>query len=762
MLKKTLVSIAVASTLSITSAHALELGELTAISKANEPFKAEIQLLDVDNLTPGDVRIRLGSESEFRQAEIVPNRILSRLRFQVRQPSNGKLIVDVVSQSELDVDNLDFVLSARWPSGKVVRGYKVPLKESVLVESAGNEVVQSSKVANATNNTVNRTTFVDARSLLESMPTSGTYRTSQGNTLWSLADKTKQSAQLTVYQTMMAIQALNEDAFYANNINLMKEGAILRLPTKEQIALFNKAMSKQEFDKQNQAWMDLKRNGRIAKEIESAQLNTQADSKPASKVRAISEDTLSLITGASVLPENASSSNEGNSQKVAQLEQELSATKENLDKEAREKAELGQKLDDLNSQLATLEELISLKDAQLAELQQQFMSAQNALQEQKNTVDQLLEADQLRREKEMIEEQSFINQFFGNPIFVSIASVFLLLIGVLVGFLIKRSSKKKDEGDELSEFDLASESIAPVAAVAVAVAADAQAESELAQEKEEEDDDDPFSFDFDGAVGEDTVEDEIDTDLDTDISDDPFADDLDDNNIEDQGFGDDAFADDLELDLDDAQEGVTEEDFGFDLDDADDLEVVDDADDLDVVDEDEIPTIEPEPEPELEIEDEFEESLDETVSDAADDILDELDDEDSEEADFVNNLLNDTEDQDDVDETAIFDEDPNESLANSIEESLTEAQAEEDDLDIPSFTEEDAIEDDEASDEEEEFDFFDASGDEMATKLDLARAYMDMGDEEGARVILEDVLTSGNETQVSEAQSMIDRMSPSE
>ncbi|EAQ64165.1 hypothetical protein MED121_00995 [Marinomonas sp. MED121] len=760
MLKKTLVSIAVASTLSITSAHALELGELTAISKANEPFKAEIQLLDVDNLTPGDVRIRLGSESEFRQAEIVPNRILSRLRFQVRQPSNGKLIVDVVSQSKLEVDNLDFVLSARWPSGKVVRGYKVPLKESVLVESAGNEVVQSSKVANAANNTVNRTTFVDARSLLESMPTSGTYRTSQGNTLWSLADKTNQSAQLTVYQTMMAIQALNEDAFYANNINLMKEGAILRLPTKEQIALFNKAMSKQEFDKQNQAWMDLKRNGRIAKEIESAQLNTQADSKPASKVRAISEDTLSLITGASVLPENASSSNEGNSQKVAQLEQELSATKENLDKETREKAELGQKLDDLNSQLATLEELISLKDAQLAELQQQFMSAQNALQEQKNTVDQLLEADQLRREKEMIEEQSFINQFFGNPIFVSIASVFLLLIGVLVGFLIKRSSKKKDEGDELSEFDLASESIAPVAAVAVA--ADAKAESELTQEKEE-DDDDPFSFDFDGAVGEDTVEDEIDTDLDTDISDDPFADDLDDNdiedqafgddieetNLEDQAFGDDAFADDLELDLDDAEEGVTEEDFGFDLDDADDLEVVD---------EDEIPTIEPEPE----IEDEFEESLDEPVSDAADDILDELDDEDSEEADFVNNLLNDTEDQDDVDETAIFDEDPNESLANSIEESLTEAQAEEDDLEVPSFTEEDAIEDDEASDEEEEFDFFDASGDEMATKLDLARAYMDMGDEEGARVILEDVLTSGNETQVSEAQSMIDRMSPSE
>jgi len=745
MLKKTLVSIAVASTLSITSAHALELGELTAISKADEPFKAEIQLLDVNSLKPNEVRIRLGSESEFRQAEIVPNRILSRLRFQVRQPSNGKLVIDVVSRDKLDVDNLDFVLSARWPSGKVVRGYKVPLKESVLVESGGGEVVQSSKVAKA-NNTINRTTFVDARSLLESMPTEGTYTTSQGNTLWSLADRNKPNNQLTVYQTMMAIQALNEDAFYANNINLMKEGAILRLPTKEQIALFNKAMSKQEFEKQNQAWMDLKRNGRIAKQIESAQLNTQANSKPASKVRGISEDTLSLIAGASVLPEGAASSNDGGSEKIAKLEQELSSTKENLDKESREKVELGQKLNDLNSQLATLEELISLKDAQLAELQQQFMSAQNALQEQKNTVDQLLEADQLRREKEMAEEASFVNRFFGNPIFVSIASVLLLVFGFLIGFLIKKSGKKKEEGDELSDFDLASESLAPVALAEAAV-------PEMAPEPEkEEEDDDPFSFDFDGAVDDDA---NIDTDLDMDIADDPFAEDLDANEsveetpAEDESFGDEAFGDDIfddsafadDLDLEETKEEV-EEDFGLDIDDVDDLEVVDEED---------IPTIEPEPE------------LEEDIFDDAQNILEEDDVEDSEEADFVNNLLNDTEEQDDIDETAIFDEDPNESLANSIEESLTEAQSDlDDDLAVPSFTEEDAKEDDEASDEEEEFDFFDASGDEVATKLDLARAYMDMGDEEGARVILEDVLTSGNEAQVSESQSMIDRMSPSE
>jgi pilus assembly protein FimV len=39
---------------------------------------------------------------------------------------------------------------------------------------------------------------------------------------------------------------------------------------------------------------------------------------------------------------------------------------------------------------------------------------------------------------------------------------------------------------------------------------------------------------------------------------------------------------------------------------------------------------------------------------------------------------------------------------------------------------------------------------------------MDMGDEEGARVILDDVIESGNEQQIAEAQNMMERMFPSD
>lgn len=50
-------------------------------------------------------------------------------------------------------------------------------------------------------------------------------------------------------------------------------------------------------------------------------------------------------------------------------------------------------------------------------------------------------------------------------------------------------------------------------------------------------------------------------------------------------------------------------------------------------------------------------------------------------------------------------------------------------------------------------------GDEIATKLDLARAYVDMGDAEGAKEILEEVVAGGNDEQKAEAQALIDKSS---
>ncbi|WP_313050386.1 FimV/HubP family polar landmark protein, partial [Pseudomonas soli] len=74
----------------------------------------------------------------------------------------------------------------------------------------------------------------------------------------------------------------------------------------------------------------------------------------------------------------------------------------------------------------------------------------------------------------------------------------------------------------------------------------------------------------------------------------------------------------------------------------------------------------------------------------------------------------------------------------------------------PSFTAEDAALEPEPLDDLD-FDFF-SGADEVATKLDLARAYIDMGDHQGARDILDEVVKDGDDSQRQEANEMLSRL----
>jgi pilus assembly protein FimV len=56
---------------------------------------------------------------------------------------------------------------------------------------------------------------------------------------------------------------------------------------------------------------------------------------------------------------------------------------------------------------------------------------------------------------------------------------------------------------------------------------------------------------------------------------------------------------------------------------------------------------------------------------------------------------------------------------------------------------------------DDEFDFL-AGTDECATKLDLARAYLDMEDSEGAKELLQEVVTEGSDQQKHDARALMD------
>ncbi len=65
-----------------------------------------------------------------------------------------------------------------------------------------------------------------------------------------------------------------------------------------------------------------------------------------------------------------------------------------------------------------------------------------------------------------------------------------------------------------------------------------------------------------------------------------------------------------------------------------------------------------------------------------------------------------------------------------------------------------------ADDDDDDFDLSSLDDvDEVSTKLDLARAYLDMGDNEGTRGILEEVIAEGNDEQKQEANELMAKLS---
>ena len=168
---------------------------------------------------------------------------------------------------------------------------------------------------------------------------------------------------------------------------------------------------------------------------------------------------------------------------------------------------------------------------------------------------------------------------------------------------------------------------------------------------------------------------------------------------------------------------------------------------------------------------------DEVEEEASDDIdldlgLDDAAEEPAEEeGDEIDISVADVEEAADIDLDLGLD-DAAEEVAEEAAEEVVEAASDDIDLDLGLDDEaeeaveaaaddaEDAIEDldidMDLGDDEDLGDLGDI--DEVATKLDLARAYLDMGDSEGTRSILEEVISEGSDAQKKEAQDILDKL----
>ncbi len=176
---------------------------------------------------------------------------------------------------------------------------------------------------------------------------------------------------------MLALLKANPGAFYRDNVNALKSGAVLRIPTSEEVAavgsLKEAAVAVQT---QNQSWADIAKPTQVNQV--GAPTSTAASEPPSSPSAPAKPEHLSLVPPQSGKGESGSGSGGSGSggAKDAEARAELARTKETLATREQESAELKSRVKQLEDINDKGQHLISLKDSEIAELQNKLKELQ--------------------------------------------------------------------------------------------------------------------------------------------------------------------------------------------------------------------------------------------------------------------------------------------------------------------------------------------------------------------------------------------------
>ncbi|MCG7199544.1 hypothetical protein MD273_07390 [Marinobacter pelagius] len=373
--RKLAVALALAGGLGSGVAQALGLGEIELQSYLNEPLDAEITLPQSRGVSPGDVLVDIASDAAYERVGLDRNQFLSKLRFEVVTGTDGNLVVNVSSREPLREPYLNFLLELTWPNGRLMREYAVLVDPPVYAEDSGvreqvaapgSTARTSEPSAPATRSSESIRRQAEAESSLGRSYSANTFGpTGPSDTLWTIASRVRPDNSVSMQQVMLAIQDLNPDAFIGGNINRLKRGEVLRVPTRDQIQSRTRAEATRIVSQQNQEFQSPQRTVDATPTPQQGQPTEQAATGggDAELKLLVAEDNDSRDT-------TDGGSAGGDSDLPGGVDAGEAVAMEELESARRENAELNSRVDDLQDQVETLQRLLELKNSQLADLQQ--------------------------------------------------------------------------------------------------------------------------------------------------------------------------------------------------------------------------------------------------------------------------------------------------------------------------------------------------------------------------------------------------------
>ena len=393
-----------------TAAHSAGLGKLSIESALGQPLSAEIEIIATNPIELANLHARLASPEAFQNANLELSGTITSIKFAINKNPNGGMILKLSSDKPVNDPFLDMLVELDWGNGQMVREYTLLLDPPGMKSTESNNLPQTptaapypsavgssaaqSEAGQSQNSSANATPArrtVQAGSSVRAARSesigSGAKKSIRGTigpvqrgaTLTEIAKQTKPEG-VRLEQMLVGLYRQNTKAF-DGNMNRLKVGQILTVPSKETVAAISEPDAVREIHLQAADWQAYRQKlaGEVAAAPKRAEKSTQASGKiaPAVEDKAApsktGQDVLTLSKGE--LPAGGNKSTNGKSAKQANSAQPSAAEQKQMaadDALAKQKAlkEANDRTAALQKNIQEMQKLVAMKNAALAAAQQ--------------------------------------------------------------------------------------------------------------------------------------------------------------------------------------------------------------------------------------------------------------------------------------------------------------------------------------------------------------------------------------------------------
>ena len=361
---------AVLLALSATTSYAAGLGKLSVSSALGQPLSAEIEIV---SLQPGEfeaLTVRSASPEAYNEAKVEYSPLLRQLNFAVAKRADGKPILRITSNAPINEPFVDVLVEVTWPAGRLVREYPILLDPPGF--DAARVAPPVSRPAPALAPAPVITSSVITSQPVISSPAPQPYVESRvissdsygpvkaGDTLASIAAQFKPES-VSLDQMLVALYRENEGAFIGKNMNRLRTGQILRVPSEGEVLGIERAEAQKVIKVQVADWKAYRDQvAGSAANVPVASANAAsgkiATAKPTLPApTAGSTDTLKIAKSEAAGGKAGGAGAKGGAQEQLNALREEAISKENQLKEANSRVK------DLESQIDKMTKLAKLK-----------------------------------------------------------------------------------------------------------------------------------------------------------------------------------------------------------------------------------------------------------------------------------------------------------------------------------------------------------------------------------------------------------------